>query len=388
MSSDTKTRNRTRGNGEGSIRSRPGGGYEARATLLDGSRKSRTFPTRQEAARWLAEAIRDRDKGIYPVPERQTLRQFLEQWIQDVASQLQPSSLRRYRDYVRVHLIPGLGPVTLAKLTAQQVQAFYTRKKNEGLSSTTVHHLHGVLHRALGDAERLGLGQRNVTEQAHTPRRSTQQARAMKDEEANRFLEVAQDDRFYALYVLALTTGMREGELLGLRWQDLDLDDQRPSLQVQVGVQEAEKGYILAEPKTTSSRRRIALTAVAVAALRQHHLRQAEERLRLGTAWDGTLNLVFPNAFGGVMIPHNLAKRGFKQLLNRAGLQDHDYHFHCLRHTAATLLLSHGVHPKVVSEMLGHADISITLRIYAHVTPTMQQAAVDTMQHVFGSRGA
>ncbi len=153
-----------------------------------------------------------------------------------------------------------------------------------------------------------------------------------------------------------------------------------------MNVQETDGRFILAEPKTAYSRRRIGLTSVAVEALRQHRVRQAEERLALGAAWDSTLNLVFPNVIGGLMIPHNLAKRGFKQILARAELPD--FHFHCLRHTAATTLLSQGVHPKVVSEMLGHADISITLRVYAHVSPHMQQAAVDVMQRVFGRQGA
>lgn len=146
---------------------------------------------------------------------------------------------------------------------------------------------------------------------------------------------------------------------------------------------QAATGSQNAEPKTAYSRRRIALTPTAVEALRVYRIRQKEERLRCGAAWDTTQNLVFPNAIGGLMIPHNLAKCDFKRILQSAGLLD--LHFHCLRHTAATLLLRRGVHPKVVSEMLGYADISITLRVYAHVTPTMQQAAVDVMEHIFGS---
>jgi integrase len=375
-----------RGNGEGNIRQRANGTWEAR-TLLGGESRSVYGKTRQEVARKLAALIRDHDKGLPIVPERQTVGAFLAGWIEDARPQLRPSSYRRYGDHVRVHLIPGLGKLTLSKLSAQHVQAFYTRKLAEGLSSTTVHHIHGTLHRALEDAERMGLVQRNVSEQVRAPRRSTAEMQTLTEEQANRFLEAAEGDRFHAVYVLALTTGMREGELLGLRWRDLDLDGDAPSLQVRMAVQEADKGYVVAEPKTAYSRRRIALTSMAVDALRAHHVWQAEERLALGAAWDASLDLVFPNAIGGIMIPHNLAKRGFKRLLQRAGLSD-ELHFHCLRHTAATMLLSRGVHPKVVSEMLGHADISITLRVYAHVTPTMQQAAVDVMERVFGRRGA
>jgi integrase len=169
---------------------------------------------------------------------------------------------------------------------------------------------------------------------------------------------------------------------IGLRWQDLDLD--KATLQVRMNVQETKTRFILAEVKTTHSRRNIALTRVAVDALQKHHIRQTEERLRLGAAWNNRLDLVFPNQLGGLMIPDNLTKRSFKRNLKRAGLPD--IRFHDLRHTAATLLLSRGVHVKVVSEMLGHADISITLRVYAHVIKNMQEAAVHVMDDLFATR--
>jgi integrase len=379
-----------RGNGEGTIKqrtitlkdgTRKSGGWEAQISLGSGVRKSFYGRTRQEVASKLAAARRDLDKGMFIVrDERQTVGQYLTTWLADVQTQIRPSSHRRYGDYVRLHLVPALGKIPLTKLTAQQVQALYTRKRADGLSATTVHSLHGVLHRALKDAERLGLVQRNVSEQVRPPRRSTAEMQTLTEEQAARFLAAAEGDRFHALYVLALTTGMREGELLGLRWGDVDLD--RGRLQVRVAVQETATVYILAEPKTGHSRRTIGLSSLAVQALRDHRGRQLEERLALGPAWTEQ-DLVFPSAVGGLMIPHNLAKRGFKRVLKHAGLPD--LHFHCLRHTAATTLLSRGVSPKVVSEMLGHADISITLRVYAHVTPHMQQTAVDVMQHVFGS---
>lgn len=178
---------------------------------------------------------------------------------------------------------------------------------------------------------------------------------------------------------------MRQGELLGLRWRDVDLD--RAALQVRMSLQETTGRYILAETKTAHSRRSVALAPATVAALRAHRARQDAERLALGAAWDGALDLVFPNERGGLMIPHNLAKRSFKRLLARAGLPA-TVRFHDLRHTAATLLLARGVHAKVVSELLGHADIAITLRVYAHVTPHMQDAAARAMEAAFGAAGA
>lgn len=372
-----------RGNREGTITRRADGRWEARITLEDGKRKCFYGRTRQEVAARLFQAQHDIDKGLPVLDERQTLEQYLSTWIETVKEQIRGSSWRRYHDYVAVHLSPGLGKTSLAKLTPQQVQLFYARKLGEGLSPSTVHHMHGVLHRALDDALRMGLVQRNVTDMVRAPRRRGREMVALTEIQGRQLLQVVEGDRFEALYVLALTTGMREGELLGLRWQDVDLE--RGTLQVRTNVQETTGRYIIAETKTAYSRRNIALTQTAQQALRHHRIRQNEERLALGTKWDITPDLVFPNVLGGIMIPDNLVKRSFKPFLTRANLPE--IRFHDLRHTAATLLLSQGVNPKVVSEMLGHADISITLRVYAHVTPHMQQAAVDVMDHLFGAQG-
>jgi integrase len=390
MASATSRKTGKRGNGEGSITQLANGRWQGRVSLEGGKRKAFYGKTRQEVATKLAAALRDRDKGL-PVgmDERQTTGQYLKTWLESTRGQIEPSSWRRYQDYVRVHLVPALGKVTLARLSAQQVQAFYGRKQQEGLSGTTVHGIHGMLHRALNDALRMGLVQRNVTEMVRAPRRTTQEVHPLTEEQAQQFLAAAADaaadgDRYYALYVLALTTGMREGELLGLHWQDVNL--QTGTVQVRLGLQEA-KGphgrYILAEPKTDYSKRTIGLTPTALDALRAHRARLAEERLRLGEAWDSSHDLVFPNTFGGLMIPDNLTKRPFKALLKRAGLPD--IRFHDLRHTAATLLLARGVNVKLVSELLGHADVTTTLRIYGHVLPHMHQAAVAIMEQVFGA---
>jgi integrase len=195
----------------------------------------------------------------------------------------------------------------------------------------------------------------------------------LSEKQSERFVEAAKGDRFYALYVLGLTTGMREGELLALHWQDIDFA--KGTLRVRLGVQEdrtnGHRGrFILDEPKTDYSKRTIMLSQMALEALQEHQVRQQEERAAVGDAWDSSRDLVFPNTIGTLMIPDNLTKRSFKSILKRADLPD--IRLHDIRHTAATLLLSHNVNIKVVSEMLGHADIATTLRIYGHVLPTMQ----------------
>jgi integrase len=372
-----------RGNNEGTINKRSDGRWQAVVSTEEGKRKYFYGKTRQEAAKRLSEALHDLDSGLPMLDERQTVQQYLEAWLESVKPQIRGSSWRRYSDYVRVHLVPGLGRIALAKLTPQHIQVLYSRKLSEGLSSSTVHHIHEVLHRALKDALHMGLVQRNVSEMVRAPRRSSREMMTLTDAQAKQLLEVVRGERFEALYVLALTTGMRLGELLGLRWQDLDLE--RGTLQVRMNVQESGGGFILAETKTAYSRRSIGLTRTATLALCRHRACQNEERLALGEAWNSSLGLVFPNRLGGIMIPDNLTKRYFKEALKTLGLSE-EIRFHDLRHTAATLLLSRGVHPKVMSEMLGHADISITFRVYAHVTPHMQEAAVAVMDALFYHR--
>jgi integrase len=269
--------------------------------------------------------------------------------------------------------------VILSRLTPQQVQQLYAQKLSAGLSPTTVAHLHAVLHRALGAALRLGLVQRNVTELVDAPHVSPPEMQVLTPEQARIFLQAASTDRLEALYVLAITSGMRLGELLAVKWRDVDLD--RGSLQVRATLQHTDEGYNFFQPKTKRSRRHVTLTRGAVEALRRHRARQAEERLLAGAGWKD-LGLIFTNTAGGPLHKSNLHFRSFKPLLQAAGLPP--IRFHDLRHTAATLLFLQGVHPKVVSEMLGHASVSITLDLYSHVLPNMQRDASDALDRLLG----
>jgi integrase len=201
--------------------------------------------------------------------------------------------------------------------------------------------------------------------------------KTLSPEQARTFLQAADGDPLEALYFLALTTGMRQGELLALHWRDVNLD--ASSLQVRGSLQRTEGGLTVMEPKTPSSRRQVALTRSAVDTLRQHRVAQTEERLRLGPAWEDS-GLVFCNEAGRPIDATGMVARSFLRLLRRADLPR--IRFHDLRHSAATLLLGQGVHPKIVSEMLGHSQIAITLDLYSHVTPTMQRQATEAMEAV------
>lgn len=366
-----------RGNSEGSIIKRPDGRWEARLTLPGGKRKSFYAKTRQEAAKRLAEATRDRDRGIPIVGERQTVAGFLASWLVIVKPTLALRSWRWYEQIVRVHLIPALGHVALSKLAPQQIQAFYAAKLEEGLSTTTVHHYHATLHRALESAVSLDLVPRNAADRVVSPKMGRHEMSPLSADQSRTFLQAVSTDPMEALYVLALTSGMRQAELLGLKWRDIDLDG--AWLQVRATLQKVGGRFIFTAPKTQRSRRRVALTAAAVEALKRHRARQEGERLALGPAWQNN-DLVFPNAVGGPMEGRFVLRHYFRPLLKRWGLPP--IRFHDLRHTTATLMLSQGIHPKVVSEMLGHTTIGITLDIYSHVLPEMQREAADTLDRL------
>jgi integrase len=347
---------------------------EARITLDEGKRKSFYGKTRQAAARKLAAALRDRDAGLPVVGSAQTVGLYLTHWLEASKPTVRERTWRGYETYVRRHALPTLSAIPLVKLTAQHLQLLYAKKLAEGLTSTSVHHLHAVLHRALDAALRLGLVQRNVGEMVDVPRMRHHEMMTLSEAQAQTLLTTAQGGRLEALYVLALATGMRQGELLALKWRDVDLEG--GTLQVRAPIHYNGHAFVFAEPKTRYSRRRVALSPIAVEALRAHRVRQLEERIKLGAAWDD-MDLVFPNIIGRPLSASNLIRREFHPLLERAGLPQ--MRFHDLRHTAATLLLSRGINPKVVSEMLGHSHVSVTLGIYSHVMPHMQEQAAAAM---------
>ncbi|HEV2460788.1 MAG TPA: tyrosine-type recombinase/integrase, partial [Ktedonobacterales bacterium] len=344
-----------------------------------GRRKAYYAATRAEASAKLNAALHDRDLGLPIVAEKQTVGAYLTSWLAASKHQVKPRTHQRYSELLRVHAIPALGRTLLARLSPQQVQALYATKLDAGLSPTTVHHLHAVLRTAIGYAERQRLVPRNVVALTTPPRIRRTEMRTLTAEQAQAFLAAANGDRLQALYVLAMSSGMRQGELLALRWADVDLD--RASLRVRATLQKTSEGFTFAEPKTSRSRRQIALAPMAVSSLRAHKARQAEDRLRAGAAWRD-LDLVFANQNGGPLQKGNLLAKSFAPLLRRAGLPR--FRFHDLRHTAASLLLARGVPVKVVSEMLGHASIAITLDTYAHILPDMQAQAAREMEAILG----
>lgn len=203
-----------RGHGEGTIYKRDDGRWLAQMTLPDGKRKSFYGRTRAEVATKLTDALRDARKGLPIIGERQILAQHLAIWLETIKMQRKPKTYRSYEQLIRLHVVPVLGKVRLASLTPQQVQQLYARKLEAGLSHTTVQHIHAVLHAALDNALRQGLVQRNVADLVDAPAMRHREMQVLNAEQAKAFLAIASGTRLEALYVLALTTGMREGELL------------------------------------------------------------------------------------------------------------------------------------------------------------------------------
>jgi integrase len=327
--------------------------------------------TRAEVAKKLTRALEAHDKGTLVTGPRQTVGQFFAQWLDAVRPSLRPRTFVRYEQLVRLHVRPDLGALALTKLSPQHLQRLYTSRLDAGLSSTTVNHLHALIHKALSNAVRWGTVNRNVADLVDPPRNRHFEIATLTAEQTRAFLDTAAGNRLEALFVLAVTTGMRQGELLGLRWRDVDLDV--GMLQIRGSMQATPDGLRIMEPKTPDSRRQVALSKQPVEALRRHRVAQAVERLRVGAAWEDN-QLVFATASGGPITASEL-RRSYEPLLKRAGLPR--MRFHDLRHTSATLLLGRGVHPKVVSEILGHTRISTTLDLYSHVSMTIQQQATD-----------
>ncbi|HEX6876457.1 MAG TPA: site-specific integrase [Nocardioidaceae bacterium] len=296
---------------------------------------------------------------------------FVGAWLTAVQPSLRPGTWRRYEQYARLHAVPALGHLPLCGVTPMQLQLLYAERLAAGCSPTSVRHLHRFLHRVFADAVRWRAAPNNPVEQANPPRVRRHEIRPLTAEQARRLLAGARGDRREALYVVALTTGMRQGELLALRWADVDLAAGRLAVRGSLH-RDAGGGWTIQEPKTARSRRPVVLAPVAVRALAEHRHRQDAERRAAGARWEDT-DFVFTNRVGRPLSSQNLVQRDFHPLLRRLGLPR--VRFHDLRHTAATLLLQQGVHPKVVSEMLGHADVGVTLDIYSHVSPALHEAA-------------
>jgi integrase len=383
-----------RANGEGSVYQRKDGRWVGSAYASDGqgkvARRTVYGRTRKEASDKLATMLARATNGLPAVEASTKVGAYLEQWLEDV---VQPQVRRRtyeaYRTCVERHITPALGKKQLRNLTPVDIRTLLNSKHSSGLSPLTVKYIHSVLRSALAQAMRDGLVHRNVATLVRPPRAPRREAAYLTPVEARALLDTAKSDRLSAFWVVALTLGLRRGELLGLRWQSVDLD--RGVLRVRESVQRVRgAGLVVEETKSARSDRTIPLPKMTREALRQHRERQAVERSAAGQRWMEH-DLVFPSPIGTPMDPRNLnrefgnllgrARVGVRIKVNKSGDEElaPRIRLHDLRHTCATFLVAQGVPLRAVMEILGHSGIAITSDTYSHVLPTLLSDAADKM---------
>lgn len=392
-----RPRTRRRGRGEGSIFQRTDGRWSASLSLgysPTGRRLRRTIygDTKQEVLTELLKLQGQQVAGTLAAPSTMLLGDFLDRWLQDIAKQrVRETTYDNYRRTIDLHIIPHIGGTKMDKVKAPLIAWLYAELERGGVGGDNRSRCHSILRMALQTAVRWGLLSRNPCFDVDRPKiGSRKEIRPFTPEEAAVFLRAAAGDRLECLYVIALTTGMRMGEIFGLKWDCVDVEN--GVIHVRRTLRDVNGTLTLGEPKTKSSRRKIDLPQMTVNALHEHRERAipspvSEKDILAFNPWiaelERTSGFVFTNTLGGPMRKSHFHAAHFKPLLKRAGLPN--IRFHDLRHTCATLLMMQGVHPKVVSERLGHSKVAITMDVYSHVLPTTQKDAASRFDQMFSA---
>ncbi|MCE5252891.1 MAG: site-specific integrase [Actinomycetia bacterium] len=398
---------RKRGNNEGSIYQRSDGRWAGAVTLEDGRRKSFYGKTRSEVAGKVNRALTELQQGITPADDRLTVRQYMAVWLEGRKDSLRYATYRDYESRIRLYIDPSLGSVRLSKLTPEQVERMLAKMQEAGLSPRTRQYVHAVLRAALQTAVKRGRIPRNVAMLIDGPSVKREPVKPLTVEEAKTFLAAATEERLLGpLYTVTLGLGLRKGETLGLRWQDVDLEERRlwvrHALQRQKG-----KGLVLVEPKSRTSRRPLALPPFVVEAFKEQRRRQVEQRLASGPHWqDQDFVFTMPD---GRPVSGDYINAKFPKFLKRSFTrcplcgegQVHDGHcekcggaaivqvpaitFHGLRHSCASLLFAQGCSLRLVMEILGHSQIALTANTYTHLLPEADREAATAMESVLGA---
>jgi integrase len=393
-----------RGNNEGCISKRKDGKWCAVVTVgfdEDGKQKRRFFygKTRQEVADKMNEVIHNINRGTYIEPSKIKLNDWLNTWLNEYKkSSIRPSTYDSYEYLIRLHITPAIGHIVLKDLRPEHLQKLYNDKTasgkvdcNGGLSAKTVNRIHVVLHAALDQAVKNSLVIRNVSEATTLPKQKKKEIRILSVDEQMKFLSAISRERLKVAFILALGSGIREGELLALRWKNVNLKD--GTIRIAESIKrvrnydpniDTKTKLIFQEPKTEAGKRTIPLPENVLAELKEHRKRQYEEKLRAGSLYEDN-DLVFCTEIGKVLEPRNFLDT-FYSLIKKAEISH--INFHALRHTYATRLLEANEHPKVVQEILGHSDIRMTLNTYSHVMPDIKMAAAQKLNHLFENKNS
>ena len=338
--------------------------------------------TKKDADAVLMRLLHERATGLDLEPGRVTVAGFIERWLQDYAQpNTAPKTFIRYSELMRLHVIPVIGDIPVSKLRPLHVQAVQGQALAKGLSARTVLHVHRVLKEVLRHAVKWQIASRNPADAIDAPRPERYEITVPSPEELRRLLAIADQTAYGTPVYLAAMTGLRLGEILGLRWRDVNVN--AATLSVMQTAQWVSGRMIFRTPKTAKSRRSIELSTATVKRLKEHRQSQLEQRMALGPAYREQ-GLVFADATGETLHPNGGLRSTWVKITQSAGLPG--LRFHDLRHAHASLMLAQGTHPKVVSERLGHATVGITLDIYSHVLPGLQREAAERLDELLAAK--
>jgi integrase len=361
-----------RGNNEGTLFQMPNGKWRVQLTL-QGHRLSFTAKSRQACQEWIRQTQNQIDDGMTYASAKIKLMNYLEDWLVTEKSVMRPSTWSHYSQLLRMYIAPNIGNITLKDLRTAHIKGLYVQLQNQNVGKPTIRKIHKLMHSAINAAIEDGLMARNPVSFAHPPKEAETERKVLTESQASQFLASIARHRLEALLHLALSTGMRRGELLGLQWENLDWIERTINIEKQLSKPPYSSG--LFQPlKTKSSRRIVAIGEPTILVLREHYEQQRLMRLRAGNRWIEN-GLIFTNSKGGPLCPSHMT-RVFKQLLP-AGFPQ--ICFHSLRHTAATIMINNNLPVTPVSKQLGHARKSTTYDMYVHSTDKLQREAAELL---------
>lgn len=371
-----------RANGEGTIRQRKDGRWEGLYTV-NYKRKSIYGKTQEEVRKKLNKILNDIDNNIYVEDSKITVGEWLNTWLYDYKKNtVKQKTFEGYETLVRVHLIPAFSKIQLKKLTVDHVQKFINAKVKDGLSSRTIRYINTLLHGALKQAVNNGLLVRNVSEAVVLPERKQKERKFLTADEQNRLINSLKDEQQGFILLFALSTGLRRGELLALRWSNYDTEKRYISIKENLSRLKGEDGkshLTFTTPKTASSKRTIPLLPDISKMLNEHRHAQTVKRFKAGQLWEDN-DLIFCTDFGKPIEPRNL-HRVLERACDNANISC--INIHALRHAFATRALENGIPLKVVSDILGHSSISMTADIYSHVSVETIETEMQKLSQIF-----
>lgn len=365
-----------RGNNEGSIYKRSNGTWRAQISL-EGKRLSYTAKTRAECHDWIRQTLDLVDGGMTFSKSEYTLGEFLQEWMRAKKTSLRPKPAGQYETIIKNDLLPAFGKARINQLNLNRINRYYARLVTEGRGVRTVRLIHSVLHSALEHARRIGLISRNPSHGAILPRYPDKEMMIFNEDQVTTFLIAAKSSSYQLIYQLALATGMRQSEILGLKWEDVDWKNCTISVKRQAQYVNGQ-GIVFLEPKTRTGIRKIALGMTILEELSNHRKEQNELKFQRVDKWQ-EINLIFSTSNGTPISQRNLT-RDFLKVIRRTELPR--LRFHDLRHTAASLMINRGIPIITVSKMLGHSKASVTLNIYAHCVSESQFEAAKIMEEI------